>query len=122
MILIREHIDDSLERTGRVCEPARQGQGHAQNVGIIDIDESDLAWFYIAPGCGDTGSCRRLLTLARDLIGPNAWAVIQADDAGCQTLCRELGLRVVASYLNEADGSSGVSVHIVQTTQPGAHP
>ena len=80
-----------------------------------------LAWFYIAPGCADTESCRRLLTFARDLLGPNAWAVLQSGDAQCHALCRELGLRVVASYLNEADGSSSVSAHIVQTIQPGDH-
>ncbi len=121
MMLIREHIGDNLERTGPVCVPARQGQCHTPSDEFIHIDESDLAWFYVAPGCQDTESCRRLLTLARDLIGPNAWAVLQVGNAQCHALGRELGLRIVASYRNEADGSSGVSVHVVQTAQPRAH-
>ena len=121
MILIRERKEDSPERTYHICESAHPGQSLMHGDGTIGIDESDLAWFYVAPGCADTESCRRLLTFARDLLGPTAWAVLQAGDTQCQALCRELGLRVVASYLSEADGSSGVSVHIVQTTQPGAH-
>jgi hypothetical protein len=121
MILVREQQENNLKRRAGIPGHRLQGQNHAQNVGIIDIDESGLSWFYIAPGCADTESCRRLLTFARDLLGPNAWAVLQAGDAQCHALCRELGLRIVESYENEADAPSGVSVHIVQTTQPSAH-
>ena len=120
MMLIRKHKEDTRKRAGRVCQPGQHGQNYAQNDGIIGIDESTLAWFYIAPGCADTEFCRRLLTLARDLLGPNAWVVLQACDTQYQALCRELGLRVVESYPNDTPGSSGVSVHIVRTARSGA--
>jgi len=119
MILIRRQKEDTRERTSRICEPAQHGQNCAQDDGTIGIDESRLAWFYVAPGCADTESCRRLLTLARDLLGPNAWAVLQVSDTEYQPLCGDLGLRVVESFRNDATGSSSVSVHIVRTAPSG---
>jgi len=121
MILIHEHQENNLERRSSISGHAPQDRNQAQNHRSIGIDESGLAWFYVAPGCGDSESCRRLLAFARDLLGPNAWAVLQAGDAQCHALCRELGLRIVESYENEATGPFGLSVHIVQTTQPDAH-
>jgi len=117
MTPICEHTKDSFKRTCRICESAQLGRSHAKNNAIIGIDESELAWFYITPGCEDRESCRRLLARARNLSGLNAWAVIQADHAACETLCREMVIRVVESYLNEADKPFGLGVHIVQATQ-----
>lgn len=122
MMLICEHNEDSRERTYRMCEPAPSDWLAAQDRGVtgaqevVGIDESDLAWFYIAPGCEDRESCRRLLEMARTLLGPDAWAVMQISDEHTRALCRELGFHVVASYPNEADHPDGVSVHLVQTT------
>jgi len=80
------------------------------------LDESALAWFYIAPGCEGSDWCRRLLKLAQELLGPEAWIVLQAADEQCEALCHELGLRVIESYLNEASSPLGVSLHLGQTS------
>ena len=70
MILIRKQQEDHVERTGRIHESSCPDQGLAQNDGTIGIDESGLAWLYIAPGRSKTETCPRLLTLARDPLGP----------------------------------------------------
>ena len=115
MILICEHDEQTLERTCHICDTDQRSTEQAREKMPVGIDETDLAWFYVAPGYENETMSRKLLTFARDLIGPNAWAVIQASEAGGLRLCSELGLKIVASYANQSETQTGISVHVVTT-------
>jgi hypothetical protein len=82
---------------------------------MVGIDENNLAWFYIAPEYQDREISQKLVRWALDLIGPEAWAVIQTNGSTDHALFTEAGLRIVESFENEADHAAGISVHIAQT-------
>ncbi|MBN1247018.1 MAG: hypothetical protein JXC32_05130 [Anaerolineae bacterium] len=115
MILICERDAQTLERICEICDIAPGYTESAREMMPMGIDERNLAWFYVAPGYENETTSRQLLAFARDLIGPNAWAVVQASDAAGRRLCSELGLKIVASYANQAEEPSGISVHVVTT-------
>jgi hypothetical protein len=115
MLLICEHDKGTLERTCHICEAAAGSSDPVQERIPVGIDENELAWLYIAPGYENEMVSKELLAFARDLIGPNAWAVLQISEAAGQILCEELGLRIVASYVNQTDTRTGISVHLVKT-------
>lgn len=118
MILICEQDETTLERTCQICEAELKASELSRERTSVGIDENDLAWFYIAPGYENKTMSRAVLAFARDLIGPNAWAVVQASDAESHRLCSDLGLHIVASYANQAEASSGITVHVVHTGEP----
>jgi hypothetical protein len=83
---------------------------------MIGIDENALAWFYIAPGYDQDEATQELIHSALELIGPQAWTVIQAAEQDSAALCEASGLRIVESYLNQAPEPLGVSVHLARTS------
>ncbi len=115
MILICEHSTETLERTCKICEGTPSTASEAMEIGPVGIDENNLVWFYVAPGYEHTATSRALLAWARDLMGPDVWAVMQASHASSQALCKDLGLEIVTSYENEVDEPSAICVHVVNT-------
>jgi ribosomal protein S18 acetylase RimI-like enzyme len=116
MILICEHSDEQLERLCYACESKTINDEDNTEKAMIGIDEQNLAWFYIAPEYRDREISQQLVRLALDLIGPEAWAVVQTSGGTDHALFTETGLRVVESFENEADGEGGINVHLTQTS------
>ncbi len=116
MKIIREHYEERLERICHIFEPAGWYQvGASVNGTAIAIDEDLLAWFYIAPGYEDREMGRRLLHWALDLLGAQAWAVVQARESVVRALVESTNTFILESYPDEAPGSTGISAYLVQT-------
>jgi hypothetical protein len=118
MRIIREHKE---EDPGRICH-ITQGQNSRivapQEDALIGIDEDFLAWLYIAPGYEESERGRGLLDLARQWLGPDAWAVVmmaQVHTEQDQNILEAMGLEVIESYENAAPASAGISVHLART-------
>jgi hypothetical protein len=115
MKIIRDYDNESPMRICHIVENLPGNGGDANAGAIVGIDEEYLAWFYIAPGEPLSRTSLTMLAFAQDLIGPGAWAVLQARDDTSRALVRDLALHVVESYRDATEDPSGVSVHIVQT-------
>ena len=119
MKIIREYDNENPLRICHILQnvPYYGDTSYAETV--VGIDEEYLAWFYIAPGEPLSQSSRDALALARELLRPGAWAVVQAQVEGSRSLLSNFGLQVVESYENAADDPDGISVHIVQALPLG---
>jgi hypothetical protein len=114
MKITREHAGEAPERICHTLELAASGPDEPAEDIVVAIDEDFLSWFYVAPGSPLSSMSQRLLAFARDLIGPGAWAVVQAQDDVDGSLFTDTGLCVLESYLDEAHHPLGVNVHVAQ--------
>jgi ribosomal protein S18 acetylase RimI-like enzyme len=69
-----------------------------QVVGFVGIDGTYLSWLYVDPTYYRRGIGRRLLRLALQLIGPQAWTVVLAGNIRARRLYESEGFPVVHSY------------------------
>lgn len=115
MLIIREHDGEEMDRICHVTRHTNTGMPVPAEPELVGIDEDYLAWIYIAPGYEDAETSRKLLHLARTLIGPDTWAVVQAGSALNRELLEAMGLSIVESYENQASAPSGINVHLIRT-------
>ena len=121
MKIIRERNEERAERICHVLElgnPAQsdealQGEAAADNVAIA-IDEDLLSWLYIAPGYEARENVLDLLRWALELLGPKAWALIQAREGAAQRLLEGSDAEILESFPNGAPGPAGISAYLVQ--------
>ena len=114
MIIKWEHAD---ERPDRICHVVQNGAGSdddARQRELVAIDEDHLAWFYLAPGTELSAVSQKLLAVARDLLGPKCWAVLQVHELDPSALLDACRFRVLESYVDEAESTGSINVHIVQ--------
>lgn len=114
MKIIREYDNENPLRICHILQNVPYHGDTSNGETVVGIDEEYLAWFYIAPGEPLSQSSRDALALARELLRPGAWAVVQGQDQESRSLLSSFGLQVVESYQNAADDPDGISVHIVQ--------
>lgn len=114
MIIRREYPDEELERICHVVEHTAADVNGVDQIDLVAIDEDHLSWFYIAPGSELSALGRQLLTLACDLLGSGYWAVVQTHDLDPRALINRGCCHVVESYVDMADSSGSINVHIVQ--------
>ncbi len=118
MKIIREHVGETPERICHTLELPANGCGDKADDIVVAIDEDFLSWFYIAPGAPLSSTSLRLLELARSLIGPGAWAVVQVRDVDDPSWMADAGLCKIESYPNAAHHPTAVNVYVVQV-MPG---
>ncbi|MCU0519584.1 MAG: hypothetical protein MUF84_02670 [Anaerolineae bacterium] len=114
MIIKWEYAD---ERPDRICHVVQRGVGSGDDIRQhehVAIDEDHLSWFYVAPGTELSALSLRLLALARDLLGPGYWAVMQVHELGRGDLLGTCRCHVLESYVDGAESPVSISVHIVQ--------
>ncbi len=121
MRIVREHVGETPERICHVLEFPEDGCSEPAEELVIALDEDFLSWFYIAPGAPLTSMSRHLLTFARDLIGPGAWAVVQIHGHEERSLFTDMGLCVVESFVNQARHPLAVNVHVTQVTTDASY-
>lgn len=114
MRIIREHTGENPDRICHVVEMSHASD-RAQATILSGIDEDFLSWFYIAPGCEVNDTERQLLDLARQLIGADAWAIVQVSAIQNREVVERLGLKVVESYQNIAHDPSKLDVYLART-------
>jgi hypothetical protein len=118
MHIIREHEEENPARICHIYQGHDIGNVASQRDALVGIDEDFLAWLYIAPGYEDSETSRRLLELARGLIGPDAWAVVSLGHGDAEQdadILTAMGLQVIESYENSAPAAGGISVHLTRT-------
>jgi hypothetical protein len=116
MHIIREHKEENPSRICYVYETQSSEPTTPAEDALIAIDEDFLAWLYIAPGYEESERSRQLLDLARQLLGPQAWAVV-AIAGRDQDMLSTMGLQVIESYENTAPASREISMHLTRTMQ-----
>ena len=75
-----------------------------QVVGFVGVDGSYLAWLYVDPDYYGRGTGGRLLQLALDEIGPEAWTIALAGNSRARHLYERAGFNVVATFDGENAG------------------
>ena len=114
MKITKEHVGEAPERICHTLKLAEHRCGNLADDVVVAIDEDFLSWFYIAPDAPLSSTSLRLLALARSLLGPGAWAVVQVREVDEPAWMAEVGLCSIESYRNEAHHPMGVNVHLAQ--------
>ncbi len=73
-------------------------------VGFVGVDGTYVSWLYVDPDHYGRGIGRRLLRLAVDLIGADAWTVCLAENANARRLYEREGFRVSETFAAANNG------------------
>jgi ribosomal protein S18 acetylase RimI-like enzyme len=90
-----------------------------QVVGFVGIDATYVSWLYVDPVFYRQGIGRRLLRLALQRIGPQAWTVALAGNLAARRLYESEGFRVIRTYEGTNAGYPCTCVELAPSRLPG---
>jgi ribosomal protein S18 acetylase RimI-like enzyme len=93
-----------------------------QIVGFVGIDGTYLSWLYVDPTYSGRGIGRRLLRLAVQHIGPQAWTVVLAGNMRARRLYDSEGFQIVHTYASANAGYPCLCVRLALSPAANAAP